>query len=176
MKKNKLFFLLFAIPLIIFLSKNVMAHCPLCVVGAGAAGAAAMWLGVNKVVVALFLGAFAMSMGMWFAKIVKKRYIPFQKTLIITIVFLATIIPLLPIFSSVAGFGVNLTGGYGTLLNKTYVIDLSLLSSFLGGLIVFISPLLNRKIKEKTTIRIPFQGIILTFLILIAASLIIQFI
>src|SRR3989344_3476610 len=53
MKKNKLFFLLFAIPLIIFLSKNVMAHCPLCVVGAGAAGAAAMWLGVNKAVVAL---------------------------------------------------------------------------------------------------------------------------
>jgi len=68
MKLNKLFSLLFAIPLIIFLSKSVMAHCPLCVVGAGAAGAAAMWLGVSKVVVALFIGAFAMSMGMWFAK------------------------------------------------------------------------------------------------------------
>src|SRR3989344_466099 len=152
------------------------AHCPLCTVTAGVAAAGGVYLGVSRIVIGLLIGAFAMSMGMWFAKIVKKRYIPFQKTLIITIVFLATIIPLLPIFSSVAGFGVNLTGGYGTLLNKTYVIDLSLLSSFLGGLIVFIPPLLNRKIKEKTTIRIPFQGIILTFLILIAASLIIQFI
>ena len=157
-------------------SRYADAHCPLCTVTAGVAAAGGVYLGVSRIVIGLLIGAFAMSMGMWFAKIVKKRYIPFQKTLIITIVFLATIIPLLPIFSSVAGFGVNLTGGYGTLLNKTYVIDLSLLSSFLGGLIVFISPLLNRKIKEKTTIRIPFQGIILTFLILIAASLIIQFI
>ena len=158
------------------LSRYADAHCPLCTVTAGVAAAGGVYLGVSRIVIGLLIGAFAMSMGMWFAKIVKKRYIPFQKTLIITIVFLATIIPLLPIFSSVAGFGVNLTGGYGTLLNKTYVIDLSLLSSFLGGLIVFIPPLLNRKIKEKTTIRIPFQGIILTFLILIAASLIIQFI
>jgi len=157
-------------------SRYADAHCPLCTVTAGVAAAGGVYLGVSRIVIGLLIGAFAMSMGMWFAKIVKKRYIPFQKTLIITIVFLATIIPLLPIFSSVAGFGVNLTGGYGTLLNKTYVIDLSLLSSFLGGLIVFISPVLNRKIKEKTTIRIPFQGIILTFLILIAASLIIQFI
>ncbi|MBS3150248.1 hypothetical protein J4425_00365 [Candidatus Woesearchaeota archaeon] len=157
-------------------SRYADAHCPLCTVTAGVAAAGGVYLGVSRIVIGLLIGAFAMSMGMWFAKIVKKRYIPFQKTLIITIVFLATIIPLLPIFSSVAGFGVNLTGGYGTLLNKTYVIDLSLLSSFLGGLIVFIPPLLNRKIKEKTTIRIPFQGIILTFLILIAASLIIQFI
>ena len=76
MKLNKLFSLLFAIPLIIFLSKSVMAHCPLCVVGAGAAGAAAMWLGVSKVVVALFIGAFAMSIGIWFSIIIKNISCP----------------------------------------------------------------------------------------------------
>ena len=117
-----------------------------------------------------------MSMGMWFSRIPKKKYIPFQKTLIITIIFLIAVLPLLPIFSSVTGIGVDLFGDYGTLLNRTYVVDKSLLSSFLGGLIVFISPILNRKIKEKTNKSIPFQGIILTFLILIIASLTIQFI
>ena len=171
-KKLILLFLFF----IIFSIKFVSAHCPLCTITAGAAAAGGVWLGVSKVVIGLLIGAFAMSMGMWFSRIPKKKYIPFQKTLIITIIFLITVLPLLPIFSNVVGLGVNLFGDYGTLLNRTYVVDQSLLSSFLGGLIVFISPILNRKIKEKTSKSIPFQGIILTFLILIIASLIIHFI
>jgi len=164
----------FFIPIVLL--KYADAHCPLCTITAGAAAAGGVWLGVSKSVIGLLIGAFAMSMGMWFSRIPKKRYIPFQKTLIITIIFLITVLPLLPIFSSVTGIGVDLFGDYGTLLNRTYVVDKSLLSSFLGGLIVFISPILNRKIKEKTSKSIPFQGIILTFLILIIASLTIQFI
>ncbi len=39
-----------------------------------AAAAGAIWLGVSKVVVALFIGGFAMSMGMWFSKIIKKNF------------------------------------------------------------------------------------------------------
>ena len=171
---KKLISLFFIIPIVLF--KYANAHCPLCTITAGAAAAGGVYLGVNKIVIGLLIGAFAMSMGMWFARIVKKKYIPFQKTLIISIVFLLTVLPLLPIFSSVIGFGVDLSGDYGTLLNRTYVIDQSLLSGFLGGLIVFISPALNKKIKEKTRIGIPFQGIALTFLLLIIASLIIQFI
>ncbi|MEK6817278.1 MAG: hypothetical protein AABX80_00600, partial [Nanoarchaeota archaeon] len=84
--KNKSFLLiLFSSFFLIFLSKNVMAHCPLCTIGAGALGAGAIWLGVSPVVVALFIGAFAMSMGMWFARIIKKQYIPFQKFFIVAI-------------------------------------------------------------------------------------------
>ena len=171
---KKLISLFFIIPFVLF--KYIDAHCPLCTITAGAAAAGGVWLGVSKVVIGLLIGAFAMSMGMWFSRIPKKKYIPFQKTLIITIIFLITVLPLLPIFSNVVGLGVNLFGDYGTLLNRTYVVDQSLLSSFLGGLIVFISPILNRKIKEKTSKSIPFQGIILTFLILIIASLTTQFI
>ena len=72
---NKKFFI-FPV-LTIFLAKLISAHCPLCTIGAGAAAAGAVWLGVSKVVVALFIGAFAMSMGMWFPKIIKKKYVPF---------------------------------------------------------------------------------------------------
>jgi len=155
----------------IFLSKTAMAHCPLCTIGAGAAAGTAVWLGVSKVIVALFIGAFAMSMGMWFSKIPKKKYIPFQKTLIILIVFVSTIIPLTPIFSAIGPLYIPFIGEYG----KTYALNYSLASTFAGAGIVFISPLLNKKIKDKRNGKgMAYQGIILTFFLLIAAALIIQ--
>ncbi len=155
----------------IFLIEEISAHCPLCTIGAGAAGAGAIWLGVSKVVVALFLGAFAMSMGMWFARIPKKRYIPFQKTLIIVVVFFTTVLPLLPFFSAIGPLYISFIGEYGA----TYAINYSLVTSFFGGLIVFISPSLSKSLtkirKEKI---IPFQGVILTLLLLIITGGIIQ--
>ncbi len=167
---RKLFFIIFLLPFI--LVKSVNAHCPLCTVGAGAAAAGAVWLGVSKVVIGLLIGAFAMSMGMWFAKIPKKQHVPFQKTLIITIIFFTTILPLLPIFSAIGPLYISFIGEYG----KTYAINYSLASSFLGGTITFVSPSLNKKIKEKRNGKgIVFQGILLTFSLLAVAALIIQF-
>ncbi|MBI2056642.1 rhodanese-like domain-containing protein [Candidatus Pacearchaeota archaeon] len=128
--KNKLFYLLFIIPLFsVFLIKFVSAHCPLCTIGAGALGAGAIWLGVSPVVVALFIGAFAMSIGMWFARIIKKKYIPFQNFLIVAIIFFTTVIPLIlmPIFKALGPLYLSFIGDYGT----TYVFNYSLAS--LGG-------------------------------------------
>ena len=171
MKKNKLFFLLFAIPLIIFLSKNVMAHCPLCVVGAGAAGAAAMWLGVNKVVVALFLGAFAMSMGMWFARIIKKKYIPLQNFIIVALIFFTTVLPLMPLFKALGPLYFSFIGDYGT----TYVFNYSLAGSFFGGLIVLSTPSISKAITKKRNYKtFPFQGTLLTLALLIIVGILIQ--
>ena len=169
---RKLFFILiiFLVPLL--LVESVNAHCPLCTVGAGAAAAGAVWLGVSKVVIGLLIGAFAMSMGMWFAKIPKKQYVSLQKTLIISIIFFTTILPLLPIFSAVGPLYLSFIGEYG----KTYAVNYSLASSFLGGTITFVSPSLNKKIKEKRNDKgIMFQGILLTFSLLAVAALIIQF-
>lgn len=167
---RKLFSFIFLIP--ILLVRSVSAHCPLCTVGVGAAAAGAAWLGVSKVVIGLLIGAFAMSMGMWFAKIPKKRYLPFQKTFIISAIFITTILPLLPIFSAIGPLYLPFIGEYG----KTLAINYSLVSSFFGGTITFVSPSLNKKIKEKRNGRgVPFQGIILTFALLAIASLVIQF-
>ncbi|KHO55313.1 MAG: rhodanese [archaeon GW2011_AR19] len=171
MKLNKLFSLLFAIPLIIFLSKSVMAHCPLCVVGAGAAGAAAMWLGVSKVVVTLFLGAFAMSMGMWFARIIKKKYIPLQNFLIVAIIFFTTVLPLMPLFKALGPLYLSFIGDYGT----TYVFNYSLASSFLGGIIVLSTPSISKAITKKRNYKtFPFQGTLLTLILLIIVGILIQ--
>ncbi len=165
---KKLFFI-FLIP--IFLASSVMAHCPLCTIGAGAAAAGAVWLGVSKVVVALFIGAFSMSMGMWFSRLVNKKYIPYQKSVIIIVVFLATLLPLLPIFKAIGPLYLSFMGEYGT----TYAVDYSLGASLLGALIVFISPTLSRKItKARNGKIIPFQGTLLTLIMLIIIGGLIQ--
>lgn len=171
MIKRKLLISLVLLPTL--LVETVNAHCPLCTVGAGAAAVGVAWLGVSKVVIGLLIGAFAMSMGMWFARVPKKRHIPLQKTLIISIIFFTTVLPLLPIFSAIGPLYIPFIGEYG----KTYAINYSLATSFLGGTITFISPSLNKKIKEKRSGKgIMFQGILLTFSLLAVAALIIQFV
>lgn len=171
MNLKKFLFSLFFIP--IFLTKLVSAHCPLCTIGAGAAAGAAIWLGVSKIVVALFIGAFAMSMGMWFSKIPKREYIHFQKTIIVILVFATTLLPLLPLFRTIGPLYLSFIGQYGT----TYAFDYSLVSGLFGGLIVLSTPSLSRKItKTRNGKIIPFQGTILTLLILIIAGTLLQLI
>ena len=167
---------IFVIPafliLSVFLAEFVSAHCPLCTMGAGAAAAGAVWLGVSKVVVALFIGGFAMSMGMWFSKLIKKKYIPFQKTVIVLVVFLTTVIPLMPLFTAIGPLYLSFMGEYG----KTYAIDYSLISSLFGGLVVFSSPSISKMI---TKIRggkiISFQGVMITLSLLVVLGILIQF-
>ena len=157
----------------VFLTEFISAHCPLCTIGAGAAAAGAVWLGVSKVVVALFLGAFAMSMGMWFARVLSKKrtYIPFQNILVIIGVFLLTILPLIPIVKAIGPLHLSFIGAYG----KTYAVNYSLFSSIFGGLIVMSIPSLSKKITQfRKGKMLPFQGIILTLGLIIIAGVIIQ--
>lgn len=173
MALRKLFAGLIFAPL--FLVSTVSAHCPLCTAGAAVAAGGAVYLGVSKVVVSLFIGAFAMSMGMWFSKVIKKKYVPFQNFLLITAIFLATVLPIMPIMIHTVPYYLSLFGGYGTLFNKTYMINLSLYGSLFGGLIMFVSPSLNKKIKKiRDGKGIPFQGILITFLLLLISGGIIQ--
>ena len=169
MKRNSLILTILLFPLL--LSKTVSAHCPLCTIGVGAVAGGAVWLGVSKVVVALFVGAFAMSMGMWFSRIPKKNYIHFQKSLIITVIFVTTVLPLLPIFKVIGPLYFSFIGDYGI----TYAIDYSLISALIGGVIVFVSPLLSKQISTIRDNRIvPFQGVMITFFLLIIVGGIIQ--
>lgn len=162
---------IFSVLASIFSINFISAHCPLCTVGAGAAAGAAVWLGVSKIVVALFIGAFAMSMGLWFSKFIKKQYIPFQKTIITTIVFLTTIIPLMPIFKAIGPLYISFIGDYGT----TYAVNYSLVSSLIGAGIVMSSSLISKNISRLRNGKIiPFQGVMITITSLLIAGGIIQ--
>lgn len=113
-----------------------------------------------------------MSMGLWMSNLVKKKYFRFQKELIVLTIFLLTLLPLLPIFSAIGPIHLPFLGEYG----KTYALNYSLISGLFGGMIVFSSPKISKEItKKRNGKRIPFQGTILTIVLLIIAGLIIQF-
>lgn len=174
--KFKNLFSFFIFPLIL-LSKGVYAHCPLCTIGAAAVAGGAAYYGVNQLVIGLFIGGFAISMGMWIARLIKKKYVPFQTILIVLISFFTTILPLLPLMKEVAPLYISLFGGYGTLLNRTYVINLFFIGSIPGGIMVGIAPWLSKKITSlRKGKRMPFQGIMITLLLLIIAGVILQFV
>ena len=169
----------FSLPLIaIFLVETVKAHCPLCTIGAGVAAGGALWLGVNEFVVALFLGAFAMSMGLWFSRWIKKKYFSGQNILIVAIIFASTLLPILPLITSehnVYPVYLSWFGEYGSLFNRTYLISRNILSGLFGGVLVMSSPYLS---KQMTKLRngkiIPFQGVAITLLLLIVIGGIMQ--
>jgi len=158
-----------------FLMESVRAHCPLCTIGAAAAAGGAAYMGVDKAIIGLFIGGFAVSTGWWMARLLKKKYIPFQKWAIILASFALTVYPLLSIMGRVEPMFISLAGGYGTLLNRTYLVNISLVASILGGLIVSVAPGLSKKISGLRGGKVyPFQGIILTLTMLIVAAFAIQ--
>lgn len=165
------------LPLFLVLMQSAYAHCPLCTVGAAAAAGGAAWLGVSKIVIGVFIGAFAVSVGWWVSTLIKKQYVPFQRPLIILFSFVTTVFPLLSLEVMRSNYPVLLSffGDYGSLLNRTYILNLFLVGSILGGFIVSITPWLSKKI---TIVRngkmLPYQGILLTFLLLIISSTIIE--
>ncbi len=158
----------------ILLIERVSAHCPLCTAGAAVAAGGAAWLGVSKIIIGLFIGAFAVSTGWWFSRLIKKQYIPGQRMLIILLAFVTTIVPLLPLLGEIHPLYISIMGSYGSLLNKTYLLDLFLVGSIVGGAIVSSTPWLSSKITKLRGKTFPFQGIILTFAILIIMSIFMQ--
>ena len=164
-----------AITLFLLFVKNTVAHCPLCTVGAAAAAGGALWLGVEKAVVGLFLGAFAVSMGWWLSRLVKKQYVPFQTPGLVLLSFVLTIVPLFPVITQIYPLYISMAGEYGSWLNRTYVLNLSLFTSIVGGTIVSLTPQLSRNLSRLRRGRmVPFQGIILTLGILVVTGIILQ--
>ncbi|MBS3171288.1 hypothetical protein J4449_01610 [Candidatus Woesearchaeota archaeon] len=151
------------------------AHCPLCTVGAVAAAGGAAWLGLSQIVIGLFIGAFAISLGLWSSRYLKKKYVPIQNFLIALFLFLTIVLPVLPLMKELYPFYINISGDYGSLLNRTYIINSFLGGGIIGGIIVFLSPFVSMKImKLRNNKLIPYQGVLITLLLLIIAGVIFQ--
>ncbi|MBI4439339.1 hypothetical protein HY638_00015 [Candidatus Woesearchaeota archaeon] len=151
------------------LAGSARAHCPLCTVGAAAAAGGAAYLGVSNMVIGIFIGAFAVSMGWWVSKLIKRQFLG-KMPLIIAISFATTIIPLMPLIKGDYPLFISLAGDYGSLLNRTYLISLFLAGSIIGGIVVCITPWLSSRIGEYRGKMVPYQGIILTFVLLVLTS------
>jgi hypothetical protein len=154
------------------LPKVSLAHCPLCTAGAGALAIFAASIGVSSAVIGVLIGAFALALSLWIAeKWPKKIYFPYQKTAIGAVIFLGTIIPIMPLIREYTPLYVPFIGEYGT----TYALNLYLFGAFFGALAVLAAPYLSRIISRLCGKTMPYQGVVLTLLLLVLVSLIIQF-
>lgn len=146
----------------LFFLEEVSAHCPLCT-GAVVAGAVgAKYLGLDVIILGIFVGAFAISFGLWVARKLK-NYFKYQNVLVIVLMFLFTIIPTLP-------FVKDLT--YINLFNKIFFVNKLLIGSIIGGTITLFSYNLHNYIKFKFgKVLVPYQGVILTILLLALTSI-----
>lgn len=154
------------------------AHCPLCTIGAGAAALGALWLGFSSFSIGLFLGAFALAMGLWVGRLIKRKVnlLPHQTMVIGIISFLTTIFPLQPILFDNSAIYISMSGDYGSWLNQTYYIDKYLVGSILGALILLISPHISKAIsKARNNKTFPYQGMLITFVSLSIAALTFEF-
>lgn len=153
-----------------------LAHCPLCTAGAGLVAIGAYWLGVNGLTIGLLLGAFAVALGLWIARLIKKKYVPQQDNLIGIFSWLTTLLPLKMLLSDYTSIYINWSGSYGSLLNRTYPINLFLVGGIIGAVVIYSAPFLSRTITERRGKMMPYQGVAMTLALLIVMSLITQFV
>ncbi|OJI07613.1 hypothetical protein BK004_00810 [bacterium CG10_46_32] len=147
------------------------AHCPLCTAGAVALGIGAYKLGFSTLSVGIALGAFAAALGFWFARIVRKRYIPYQYGIIALVVYAATVLPAVPFLPGAYGLYLPWFSQYGT----TIVIPRSLVGALIGGAIMLIVPYASNAISRiRGKARIPFQGIMVSIISILLAIGIIE--
>lgn len=108
-------------------------------------------------------------------ELLKNLLINFSKPLLILISFLSIILPLKLYFYEIGAFSIFWFGDYGSLFNRTYVYDKFLFGSIIGGLVILISPLISKKIIELRRGKIfPYQGLLITFILLILISILFQ--
>ena len=166
----------FVVALALVIPKTASAHCPLCVAGAGALAVLATSLGVSSVVVGILIGAFALALGLWLAPFVKKQYIPHQKQILTLVIFLGTIIPIMPFIKDYGPLYISLGGEYGTPWHNTYPVDLFLVGTAVGAVLMLVAPSVSNLLTRWLKRRMPYQGIVITLFLLMGASVIAQII
>ncbi|OGL82965.1 hypothetical protein A3B32_00730 [Candidatus Uhrbacteria bacterium RIFCSPLOWO2_01_FULL_53_9] len=162
-----------ALGLALLLPRAALAHCPLCTVGAGAAAIGAAWLGVDQGPIGIFIGAFAIAVGSWIARIVPWK-IPGKAWLFAVVSFITTVLPLLAIMQDVSSIYVAIGGVYGSPFNAVYLYNVFLVGSVVGAVVMAASPSLNRAMQKHQTRTWPFQGMALTFTLLLVAATLMQ--
>src|SRR3989338_8718980 len=160
--------------MLFFSAQPVLAHCPLCTLGAGAAALGASWLGVGAMSIGVWLGAFSLALGFWMARIVRKKFFSHEDKIIAVVSFFGTILPLMPLMRDDGSIFINWAGDYGTLLNRTYVFNKFAIGAVLGAAIMYFAPLISKKISKWRNKSIQYQGMIAILSLLAAISILIE--
>lgn len=157
--------------IVAFFPKTALAHCPLCVAATGGLALLAASFGVSSAVVGIVSGSFALAMGQWFARLIAFKRLPYQDWLVALLIYLTTVLPLMPLAKEYKPFFIPFIGEYGT----TFAIHLFLIGAILGALIILVSPFLSRSFTRVTGKHVLFQQIITASLLIVLASLIVEY-
>lgn len=155
----------------LLVSTPAHAHCPLCTAGAGVVALGAARLGAGPMSIGIFLGAFAVALGLWVARYLKKQYLPRQRVLLAILSFATTIFPLQAVLADSASVYLPFWGEYG----KTFVINLFVVGAVAGGILTLLPPYLSKKLTlARSGEMYPFQGMVITLLLLVSAAAVIE--
>lgn len=151
----------------LFVPSVSYAHCPLCTAGAGILAVVAASLGVPALIIATLLGGFAMALGLWVAKLVKKKYFRFQDYVLAGLVYVTTVAPLWPILKEYKTLYAPFLG-FDKYADKIPV-DVYTVGVILGALILLATPRVSAWVSTFAKKQlIPFQGILITLFLLVA--------
>ena len=170
---NKKTMLFASVATLAIFSKNAYAHCPLCTGAIAVAAVAATTMGVDVSVVGIFVGAFAVSTGLWAGRVIKKQYIPFQTAAIVVASFLLTIVPVTAVVPDDLSIPLLLFGAPDSLFNRVYWPSKMLFGGLIGGMLTVGSLYLHEFLKKRNNgkVYIQFQGVLLTVGILVMSAI-----
>lgn len=150
-----------------------LAHCPLCAAATAGGVAATRVLGVDDTVTGTFVGGFVVSTGLWFNNWLKKKrngaeFLPFQ----------AAIVLLLSVALTILTFYMAKLIGTPDPAFMLLGVDKLVLGTIAGTAVALGAFALHKWIKAANNgkVLMPFQGIIVTLLVLAATGAVFYFV
>jgi hypothetical protein len=173
MKNRKiLIYLFFIIAGGLFLAKDALAVCPLCVIAVGAGVELSRWLGIDDAISGLWIGGLIVSFAMWTISWLDKKKINFKgkKTAVVLAWYVFTAVPLY-----IAGIMGNSAHSLFYLYGFNF--DKMLLGVITGSLAFYCGAIWYFYLKEKNNGRthFPFQKVAMPLAPLILLSVIFYF-
>lgn len=121
LKKISTFFLIFT-SCFFFLAQSVNAVCPVCTIAVGGGVLLSRYLGVDDLIIGVWVGGLVFSLGLWMATYIKKEFIKGQRW-ILTLVFWGLTV-----------WGLEKAGFVGHPISKIFGFDKLLLGMILGSI------------------------------------------
>lgn len=143
-------------------TREALAHCPLCTAGAGAGLAISRFIGIDDSITGVWLAAFLGATSFWSASYIKKKYVPFQDTIIYIAIFGITI-------WSFSAF--NLVDEHAGLIMGVPKLYFGMTTA---GILFYLVDVVNRLIKKvKGGVLFPYQPIVfsLSSMVLLSAAI-----
>lgn len=127
----------------------------------------AAYLGISAAPVGVFVGAFGLAIGLWTAKLIKKRLVRGQNNIIGAASFASVVLPVMPLMEEYSSLYVPWMGDYG----RTFLIDKFLVGAVVGAAVLYAAPFLSKWLgRVRGNKMFPFQGMLITLVTLLLTS------